>query len=146
MSSSSVQASALQHRARALALELDILVLEKGSDVASGATRANSGIVHGGYDPVPGTLKAKYNRLGSLRYPELARELSFGYINNGSFVVAFSEDERPAVESLLARGKKNGIEGLEILEHDALLAREPNLSPAAVCALGATGASAIPMA
>ena len=122
--------------ARYLSLyNLDVLVLEKGADIAMGATRANSGIVHGGYDPKPGTKKARFNVEGSRMYPQLACDLGFEFKNNGSLVVAFSEAERPQLEELLARGLENGVKGLEILESDELHRHEPNLSQEAVAAL-----------
>lgn len=117
--------------------QLSILVLEAGSDVASGATRANSGIVHGGYDPIPGTLKSIYNISGSRMYPALARDLGFSYVNNGSLVVAFSEEERPMLNNLMGRGWGNGVSGMQILESEELHAKEPNLSPGGRC--GALG-------
>lgn len=115
--------------------DISVLLLEAGSDVAAGATRANSGIVHAGFDPEPGTLKARYNIEGSRLYPELAEELDFPYIRNGSLVVAFAEEERPALETLLERGQQNGVPGLRIVETDELHEMEPNLSQDAVAAL-----------
>lgn len=121
--------------------DLSVLLLEAKADVASGATRANSGIVHAGFDPTPGTLKARFNIEGSKFYPVLAEELDFPYIRNGSLVVAFDEEERPALEVLLERGQQNGVPGLRILESDELHEMEPNLSENAVAALYApTGA------
>lgn len=117
------------------AYDLDVMVVEAGYDVSCGTTRANSGIVHAGYDPQPGTLKARYNVLGSRLYPQLAQELGFSYSQCGSMVVAFSDEERPALEQLLKRGNANGVEGLRIIEDPELHQREPNLSPAAVAAL-----------
>ncbi|WP_156791179.1 FAD-dependent oxidoreductase, partial [Gordonibacter pamelaeae] len=72
---------------------LDVAVLEAGNDVTCGATRANSGIVHAGYDPVPGTLKARYNREGSRLFAQWADELGFAYRRNGSLVLAFTDEE-----------------------------------------------------
>lgn len=70
--------------ARALARwHLNVVVLEAGNDVACGATRANSGIVHAGYDPLPGTLKARFNAAGSKLFPQWADELGFSYVRNG---------------------------------------------------------------
>ena len=117
------------------AYDLDIVVVDAGYDVCCGATRANSGIVHAGYDPKPGTLKAKYNLLGSLRYEQLSQELGFDYRRNGSLVVAFSDEEVPALEELLERGNANGVEGLRIIDSQELHEREPNLNPDAVAAL-----------
>ncbi len=115
--------------------ELSVLLLEAGSDVASGTTRANSGIVHSGYDPVPGTAKARFNVEGSRLYPQLSEELDFPFERNGSLVVAFSEEERPALEKLLERGQENGVEGVRIVEADELHELEPKLSGDAVAAL-----------
>ncbi len=114
---------------------LSIAVVDKGHDVASATTRANSGIVHAGYDPQPGTLKAHYNVAGSRMYPQLARDLHFGYHNNGAFVVAFSADERPVLEVLRERGVENGVPNLEIIDAAELRRREPHIGSEAVAAL-----------
>lgn len=106
-----------------------VVVLEAGDDIACGATRANSGIVHAGFDPQPGTLKARYNALGSVLYPRWASELGFGYYRNGSMVAAFSDGELAGLDELLARGHANGIEGLRIVGAEEALRLEPNLSP-----------------
>lgn len=105
-----------------------VVVLEAGDDIACGATRANSGIVHAGFDPQPGTLKARYNALGSALYPRWASELGFGYYRNGSMVAAFSDEELAGLDELLARGRANGIEGLRIVDADEACAMEPALS------------------
>lgn len=105
-----------------------VVVLEAGADIACGATRANSGIVHAGFDPQPGTLKARYNALGSALYPRWASELGFGYYRNGSMVAAFSDEELAGLDELLARGRANGIEGLRIADADEARAMEPALS------------------
>ncbi len=118
-----------------------VVVLEAGDDIACGATRANSGIVHAGFDPQPGTLKARYNALGSALYPRWASELGFGYFRNGSLVAAFSDEELAGLDELLARGRANGIEGLRIVDAAEARAMEPALSPEARGALvAATGA------
>ena len=105
-----------------------VVVLEAGDDLACGATRANSGIVHAGFDPQPGTLKARYNALGSALFPRWASELGFGYYRNGSMVAAFSDGELAGLDGLLARGHANGIEGLRIVGAEEALAMEPALS------------------
>lgn len=105
-----------------------VVVLEAGDDIACGATRANSGIVHAGFDPQPGTLKAHYNALGSAEYPRWASELGFGYYRNGSMVAAFSDEELAGLDELLARGRANGVEGLRIVDADEARAMEPALS------------------
>ena len=112
-----------------------IIVLEKESDIAEGATKANSGIVHAGYDAVTGSRKAYYNIRGAAMYPELCAALHLPYKQCGALVIALKENERKTVESLKERGIQNGVEGLEILEHDDVLMMEPNLNPEVVCAL-----------
>ncbi len=114
-----------------------ILVLEAGLDIACGATRANSGIVHAGFDPKPGTLKAKYNVEGAALFPQWQRELGFGYYKNGALVLAFDDADRATLENLLARATANGVEGCTIVEQEELRAMEPNVSPDAVVALHA---------
>lgn len=105
-----------------------VVVLEASDDIACGATRANSGIVHAGFDPQPGTLKARYNALGSAVYPRWASELGFGYYRNGSMVAAFSDEELAGLDELLARGRANGIEGLRVVDAAEARAMEPALS------------------
>lgn len=108
--------------------DLKVCLLEKENDVAMGASRANSGIIHGGYDPIPGTMKAKMNTAGVPLLYEAAKELNIHYQNNGSFVCAFGEDENPAIDALYERGLANGIEKLQILSGDEARKMEPNLS------------------
>ena len=124
----------------ALARELSryhasVAVLERESDVAEGATKANSGLVHAGYDALPGTRKAYYNVLGAAMYPDLCRELGVPYRRNGALVIALQESDRVTLESLKKRGEENGVAGLEILERNAVLSLEPALNPDVVCAL-----------
>lgn len=114
--------------------DLDIEVVEAGYDVACGASRSNSGIVHGGYDPVPGTKKALYNIRGMRLIPKLADELGFRYVNNGSLVIALTEDDLPAVRELVRRGAANGVEVREIGAEE-LHEIEPAVNPSAVGAL-----------
>ena len=114
---------------------LKVAVFEAGLDVADGATRANSGIVHAGYDPKPGTRKARLNVEGAKLYPQWASELGFPYINNGSMVLAFTEDELEAIRGLRERGEHNGVEGLRIIDARELRELEPNVSPEALGAL-----------
>ncbi len=119
--------------------DVSACVLEADNDIACGATRANSGIVHAGYDPLPGTLKARYNREGAALYPQWAAELGFPYQRNGSMVVAFTEDGRRTLEELLERGRANGIGGLSLVSGEEARALEPNLSPACTAALVVEG-------
>lgn len=115
--------------------KLRVCLLEKNTDVATGASCANSGIVHAGFDAAPGTLKAKFNVLGSKTMREYCEELGVKYDNCGALVVAFSEEEIATLQELKSRGEKNGVEGLEILSKEKLRQIEPNVSAAAVAAL-----------
>ena len=115
--------------------DIDVLVLEAGDDIACGATRANSGIVHGGYDPEPGTAKARYNVAGSKLFPRWADELGFAYVHNESLVVGFGDEDEAALAGLLERGRANGVEGLSIISGDEARELEPALSPEVTCAL-----------
>ncbi|MDO5377866.1 MAG: NAD(P)/FAD-dependent oxidoreductase [Clostridia bacterium] len=117
--------------------EATVTVLERGHDVAEGASKANSGIVHAGFDAAPGSLKAKLNVEGAKMMPALCAQLGVPYRQNGALVVAYSQRERRTLEALLERGRQNGVSGLEMLEREALLALELNANPEAVCALHA---------
>ena len=110
-------------------------VLERASDVCEGTSKANSGIVHAGYDAEPGTVKALLNIRGSRRMEELSEELDFPYKKNGSLVLCFEESDRGKLQELLERGKKNGVEQLRILEREELARMEPNISEHAAAAL-----------
>ena len=111
------------------------LVVEKEEDVCCGTSKANSGIVHAGFDARHGTLMAKLNRLGSEKMPRLSRELDIPFRRNGSLVVMVDPQDRPRLQALYENGLANGVPDLKILERDALLAMEPNLSDQAVAAL-----------
>ena len=89
--------------------ELKVLVLERGLDVCEGTSKANSGIVHAGYDAKSGTLKAKLNVAGSRRMEALSRDLDFPYKKNGSLVLCFDEKELGKLEELKLRGEANGV-------------------------------------
>ena len=123
--------------------QLSVCLLEKDNDVAMGATKANSGIVHGGYDPEPGTLKAQLNATGVEMLFEAARQLHVPHKHNGSLVCAFGPEEEPAVDALYERGQINGIPGLEVLTGDQARAIEPHLSGAVTKALHVTNAGII---
>ena len=114
---------------------LSVCLLEKCEDICSGTSKANSAIVHAGFDAKPGSLKAKMNVLGSRMMPALSRELDFSFRANGALVLCFSEEEIPALEELLQRGVDNGVEGLRIIYADELRAMEKNVSDQAVAAL-----------
>ena len=124
---------------------LKVCILEKENDVAMGATKANSAIVHAGFDAKPGTLKAKLNVRGSEMMENIATELGVKYQRNGSLVIGFNEEDRKALEELLERGIQNGVKGLEILGQEAVRRIEPNISDHVTCALHApTGAIICP--
>lgn len=127
------------------AYELKICILEKENDVACGTTKANSAIVHAGFDAKEGSLKAKLNLQGSRLMKQVCDELGVKYKNNGSLVIGFNEEDRHTIEELLDRGRKNGVDGLRILEKEELKKLEPNISDNAVAALYApTGAIVCP--
>ncbi|MDO5308059.1 MAG: NAD(P)/FAD-dependent oxidoreductase [Planctomycetia bacterium] len=106
---------------------LSTLLIEKENDVALGCSRANSAIVHAGYDPPTGTFMARFNVEGNKMYPKLCEELSVPYRMNGSLIVALTEDEMPQVHSLYENGLRNGVDGLRVLSQEETHALEPNL-------------------
>ena len=115
---------------------LNVRVLEAGSDVAEGASKANSAIVHAGFDAKPGTNKAKFNVLGNRIFEDVCRELRVPFVRNGSLVLAFNDEEKAALGDLVQKAAKNGVP-VEILGQEELRRREPNVSPEAVAALWA---------
>ncbi len=115
--------------------KLSVCILEKENDVACGASKANSGIVHGGYDPEPGTLKAKMNTAGVEKLFETAEMLNVPIKRIGSLVCAFGKEENKTVKQLYKRGKKNKIKKLKILSGDEARKIEPNLSDKVTSAL-----------
>lgn len=122
---------------------LSLIVLEKENDVAMGSSKANSGIVHAGYNAKTGTLKAQLNVKGCKMMPRIAEELGVKYKQNGSLVVAFHNEEMAAVRDLYTRGRLNGVEDLTIVDHHQLQTMEPYLNPAAIGALYAPKAGII---
>lgn len=108
--------------------QLSVCLLEKENDVAMGATKANSGIIHGGYDPEPNTLKAEMNTQGVAMLYEAAEQLHVPYRQNGSMICAFGEEQEPAIHELYERGITNGISEMKILSGDEARRLEPNLS------------------
>lgn len=115
--------------------QINIAVLEQHEDVCTGTSKANSAIVHAGFDAIPGSLKARFNVEGSRRMEDVCRELDVPYRRCGALVVSFDPAERPRLEELLHRGVENGVEGLEIVTGERLHTMEPALSPAADAAL-----------
>jgi len=114
---------------------LRTLLVEKQSDVADATTKANSAIVHAGFDAQPGSLKARFNVAGNALYENLCRELGVPFRCNGSLVLAFTPEELPALHELLERGRSNGVTGLELLSGAQVRVREPNLSEQVIEAL-----------
>jgi glycerol-3-phosphate dehydrogenase len=105
-----------------------VVVLERENDVACGTTKANSAIIHSGYDPEPGTLMAKLNVEGAKLAHELCQRLDIPYKQIGSLVLAFSEEDLATLEKLHYRGKRNGVPCLEILNAEQVKKLEPNIS------------------
>ena len=112
-----------------------LLVIDRMEDVADGASKANSGIVHAGFDAHPGTEKARLNVKGAKMYKKLATQLGVPYGQPGALVLGFSEEDRKTLENLLAQAVANDVEGCRIVEHDEILKMEPNTNPDVVCAL-----------
>ena len=123
--------------------QLRVLVLERENDVAMGASRANSAIIHAGYDPKPGTLMARLNVLGNEMAEGLCRDLSVPFQRVGSLVLAFSEEEMETVRELYDRGEKNGVPGQRILTGEQVREMEPEASEKVVGALYAPSAGII---
>lgn len=123
--------------------DLKVAILDRDTDVANGTTKANSAIIHAGYDPEPGTLMAKYNVLGNALYEELCKELHVGFKRNGSLVLAFNPDEVAHLKLLLERGKRNGVPNLQILSKEEVKKIEPNVSEDILGALYAPTAGII---
>ena len=114
---------------------LKTAVLEAGNDVANGTTKANSAIVHAGYDPEPGSLMARLNVEGNRQMEALCAELDVPFKRTGSLVLAFAPDQRPALDELYRRGKANGVPGLRLLTGEEARALEPGLSDEVCAAL-----------
>eukprot|EP00759_Apiculatamorpha_spiralis_P024140 PhF_6_TR27829/c0_g1_i1/m.40600/K00111/glpA, glpD; glycerol-3-phosphate dehydrogenase len=120
-----------------------VLILEAADDVTQGATKGNSGIVHAGFDDKPGSVRAKYCSKGCLMFPQLDRELHFGFQRNGSLVIAKSKEDEATLVKLLEQGKVNGVSNLRIIEQEELRRLEPNIHPGATQALLAQDAGTI---
>ncbi len=112
-----------------------ITVLEKFNDVSCGTTKANSGIVHAGFDAKPDTLKAKFNILGNAMFDDLAKELDFPFVRNGALVLCFDKEDFPRLGELYNRGLDNGVEGLKVLTKEEVFEMEPYVSKEVVGAL-----------
>lgn len=115
--------------------ERKILVVEKANDICEGTSKANSGIIHAGFDAKPGSLKAKFNILGNQMMEGLSKQLDFPFQRNGSLVLGFTEDDFLELERLKVQGEKNGVRELEIITGERARELEPNLSKKVIGAL-----------
>ncbi|HUV94319.1 MAG TPA: FAD-dependent oxidoreductase, partial [Anaerolineae bacterium] len=112
--------------ARALSrYQLQTLLIDRACDVGEGATKANTGIVHAGYDAMPGTLKARLNLAGNAMLDQVCAELDVDFERCGTYVVALSEADRSTLEELHRRGVANGVLGLSLIDGDEMRRREP---------------------
>ncbi len=105
-----------------------ICVLEREEDVCEGTSKANSGIIHAGFDAKPGSLKAKMNVRGNQMMDQAAEELEIPFVRNGSLVVCTDPAREKELERLMESGRKNGVPGLRILKKEELRQLEPNIS------------------
>ena len=115
--------------------KLSIAVVDKENDVSMGTSKANSGIVHAGFDAKTGTNKAIYNVLGARMFAELSQELDFPFRQNGALVLCFDKSEKYKLDELLEQGQRNGVKGLSIIDGDRVRELEPNVSGEVVAAL-----------
>lgn len=123
--------------------ERKIALLERASDVCEGSSKANSGIIHAGYDALPGTLKASLNVQGNRMMEALAKELDIPFKQNGSFVLSFDEEGRDGLKKLYDRGIANGVKNMQILSGDEVRKLEPNVSSEVKAALYAPTAGIV---
>ncbi len=115
--------------------KVNACVLEKEEDVCCGTSKANSAIVHAGYDAANGSLMAKLNVRGNEIMGELAKELDFPFKRNGSLVICRAEEDMPNLQALYERGIKNGVKDLRIINKEEVLEIEPNITDDVVAAL-----------
>lgn len=123
--------------------QIKATLLEKENDISAGATKANSAIVHAGYDPEPGTKMAKYNVDGNRMIEKICADLDVLYNKVGSLVVGMNDADRATIQTLYDRGVENGVPGLRILEKEELHELEPNLSEQSAVALYAPSAAIV---
>ncbi len=110
------------------AYQLKVLCLEKDNDVAGGTTKANSGIVHAGYDPEPGTRMAELNVLGNRMIEQMASDLDIPYEKCGSLVLAFDDTDLNTIQTLYDRGVQNGVPDMQLLTPAEVAEMEPNIT------------------
>ena len=109
--------------------QLKVLLIEKRSDIGSVTSAANTALVHPGYDPVVGSLKAAMNVAANPMWTQLAQELQFSFDRCGDYVVAIGEEELPKLDALFKRGKQNGVTGMSLISADEMRRREPLINP-----------------
>jgi glycerol-3-phosphate dehydrogenase len=124
---------------RLSAYELDVALVDREADVSFGVSKANSGIVHGGFHHNIKYLKARLEIQGAMMFDRLKSELGFPFVRCGIVVVALHEDEMRAVEQLYSQGVENGVIGIEMCSRDRMLELEPKLSRDALGGLYAPG-------
>lgn len=107
--------------------EQSVLVLDRESDVCEGTSKANSAIIHAGFDAVPGTMKAKLNVEGNAMMDALSEQLDIPFRRNGALVVCWREEELPVLRELMERGERNGVPGMKLLTGDEAREMEPGL-------------------
>lgn len=123
--------------------DLKICVIEKEEDVCCGTSKANSAIVHAGYDAAEGSLMAKLNVRGNELMEQLSKELDFPFKRTGSLVICRSEERITELEKLYRRGETNGVRGLKILNREEVLAMEPGITDEVCAALYAPTAGIV---
>ena len=123
--------------------KVNACVIEKEEDVCCGTSKANSAIVHAGYDAATGSLMAKLNVRGNQMMEQLAKDLDFPFKKNGSLVVCLHEEDMSNLQALYDRGVANGVKDLRILNQEELRAMEPNISDDAYAALYAPTAGIV---
>ena len=121
---------------------LDVVILDKNNDAGDATSSANSAIIHSGYDPEPGSLKAKFNVLGNKKYPELVKQLDVPFIQCGSLTIATEDEQLPVLKELAERSRINGVE-VQLLDKEEVLKMEPNINPEVKGALFAPTAGII---
>ena len=115
--------------------KVNACVIERDEDVCCGTSKANSAIVHAGFDALPGTLKAKVNVEGNKMMDALSKDLDFAFKRNGSLVVCTEEEGLPKLQELADRAEKNGVPDVRILSGEEVKAMEPNLADEVIAAL-----------
>lgn len=123
--------------------DLDVLVLDKDNDISNGTTKANTALVHAGYDAPIGSDMAKFNVEGSAIYEALCKELDVPYERVGSLVIGFNEEDKETIKSLYEQGVENGVPEMSIIDRDEILKLQPNISDKACTALYAKTAAIV---